>query len=204
MTAELISETQPQMPSTSSGICIECNKAFPSDELVYINHSWVCGQCKPLLLQRLIEGVALPGCSFWRLGKKLVARINTPFPDRCVRCNAPANGFRLKQDFIFVLGAHKRAIIHVGLCDKHRAQHRLGVILGWSSVALGLILLFGGAAIGSGLAALGGIAVLIVFGMVAAVLSTTVTSTKITAEDILISGVHRDFLDELQEWPGPH
>jgi len=192
------------MPSTSSGICIECNQALSSDDLVYINHSWVCAQCKPILIQRLTEGVALPGCSFWRLGKKLVARINAPFPDRCVKCNAPAHGFRLKRDFIFVLGAHKRAIIHIGLCERHRAQHKLGVIIGWSSVGLGLILLFGGAAIGSGLIALSGMAVLIVFGMFAAVLSTTVTPTRITVEDILISGIHRDFLDELPEWPGPH
>jgi hypothetical protein len=191
------------MPSTSPGICVECGKAFPSDELVFINHSWVCAQCKPILLQRLIEGVALPGCNFWRLDKKLVARINAPFPDRCVKCNAPANGFRLQRDFIFVLGAHKRAVIQIGLCKKHRAQHKLGVIIGWSSVALGLILFFGGAAISSGITALCGMAVLIVFGLIAAVLSTTVTPTKITVEEILISGVHRDFLDDLPEWPGP-
>jgi len=191
------------MPSTTSGVCIECDQAFPSDELVYINHSWVCAQCKPILIQRLTEGVALPGCSFWRLGKKLVARINALFPDRCVKCNAPANGFRLKRDFIFVLGAHKRAIIHIGLCEKHRAQYKLGVIIGWSGVVLGLILLFGGAAIGSGMTALCGLAVLVILGMTAAVLSTTVTPTKITVEDISINGVHHDFLNELPEWPGP-
>ena len=190
------------MLPASSGVCIECDKAFPLDELVHINHSWVCAQCKPIFIQRLIEGAPPPRNNCWRMGKKLVARLDAPFPDRCVRCNAPAHGFRLKRDFIFILGARRRAIVHIGLCNRHLARHKLGVIIGCSSVALGLILLFGGATIGSGWTSLSGIAVLIVCGMTAAILTTTVTPTKITSENIWISGVHRDYLDHLPEWRG--
>ena len=35
--------------AAGSAICVECGKAFPSDELVTLNKSLVCAQCKPLL-----------------------------------------------------------------------------------------------------------------------------------------------------------
>ena len=35
--------------------------------------------------------------SLWRMNKRLVTRTETVFPDRCIKCNAPANGFRLKR-----------------------------------------------------------------------------------------------------------
>ena len=190
------------MPPASSAICIECEQAFPSDELVLIQHSWVCAQCKPIFLQRLIEGATLPGDGFWRMGKRLVAQLDTPFPDRCVKCNAPANGLRLKRDFFFLLSARKRVIVHVGLCEKHRARHQLGVIIGWIGVTLGPIMLFGGLAIGSGGFILGGLAVLFICGTSAA-LTATVAPTKVTRENIWLTGVHRDFLDSLPEWRGP-
>ena len=191
------------MPSTSSGICIECNQAFPSDELVCINRSSVCAQCKPLFLQRLVEGATPPGCGLWRSGKTLVARLDATFPDRCVKCNASASGFRLKRDFIFIWGAHKRAIIHVGLCQKHRADYKLGVIIGWSTLLPGLILLLGGVALNHGDTAAGGAAVLIIGGIIAAILMTTVNPTKTTRDNIWMGNVNRDFLDQLPEWPGP-
>ena len=127
-------------------------------------------------------------------------RLDAPFPDRCVRCNAPAHGFRLKRVFFFVVGARKTAVLHLGLCEKHRSRYRFGVTIGWSSVALGLTLLFGGAASGSGGIIFSGIAVLLVGGVLAAVLAMTITSTRISHDNVWITGVHRDFLDQLPEW----
>ena len=195
-------QAEVQMPPRTFALCVECDNAFPADELLYIHPVPVCARCTPIFLQRLIEGAALPGYRFWRSGRKLVARLDASFPDRCVRCNGPAKDFRLKRDFFFTFGPHKRALIHIGLCQKHRARHKLGAIIGAGSVALGLILLLGGAAIGSGSIAFAGIAVLLVLGLIAAILSTTVTPSKIATEHIWLNGVHRDFLDGLPEWPG--
>ena len=191
------------MDPSSSGTCVECDKAFPSDELVYIHQSCVCAQCKPLFMQRLLEGVAPPGCAFWRVGNKLVARLDSRFPDRCVKCNAPANGFQLKRAFIFPFGARKRPIIHIGLCHKHRVRYKLGVILGWCNLLLGLTLLLGGVLMSHSQMAAIGQAVLIGGGIIAGILMTTVSPTKITHDNMWIAGVHRDFLDQLPEWPGP-
>jgi uncharacterized RDD family membrane protein YckC len=49
--------------------CSECGKALPYDEMVAFGNSMVCGACKPLYAQKLLEGVRLPGAvrygGFW-------------------------------------------------------------------------------------------------------------------------------------------
>lgn len=214
---------QAMPPSPAGGICVECGKAFPPDELVHVNHSWVCAQCKPLFLQRLVEGAPSPAIgSLWRTGNRLVTCSETPFPDRCVKCNAPANGYRLKRVLywqhpaylllffcsllvllIVILIVRKKAILHVGLCEKHRARRKLGLIIGWTSVVLGLTLLIGGLGLSSGTAALIGGAILLVGGITGGILASVITPTKITKENVWITGVHRDFLAQLPDWNGP-
>lgn len=70
-----------------------------------------------------------------------VAPLNAPWPDRCVKCNAPAGGYRLKQSlywhpawvYLLILpGVLIYAIVaavirkpyvgHVGVCPKHRTR----------------------------------------------------------------------------------
>jgi len=213
-------------PATDAGppaeTCIECGQAFPGDELVYVNRSWVCAKCKPILLQRLVEGASLPsGGGLWRMGRRLVTCSETPFPDRCVKCNAPANGYRLKRVLywqhpayyllllcnlivllIVVLIVRKKAILHIGLCERHRTRRQISLALGWGSAALGVVLIIAGAGYDSGLAVVIGIATLLIGGITGAAMATTVTPTKMTKENVWITGVHRDFLAQLPEWPG--
>src|ERR1700733_2454444 len=89
----------PPVPHSTPMVCAECGRSFPPVDLVQINRSWVCAQCKPVFLQKMIEGVAPSTAAgrLWRMNKQLVTRSETPFPDRCVKCNAPINGFRLKR-----------------------------------------------------------------------------------------------------------
>jgi hypothetical protein len=175
------------------------------------------------LLQRLREGVTAPsGIGLWRQKKRVVTFADTVFPDRCIKCNAPADGFRLKRVLywqhpaylllllcnllillIVVLIVRKKAIVHVGLCEKHRAQRKQGLIIAWSSVIAGVLLLIIGAGLDSGKAALIGIAVLLVGTIFGGVRARTVSATKITKENVWVGGVNRSFLDTLPEWPGP-
>ncbi len=81
-------------------------------------------------------------------------------PDRCVKCNAPANGYRLKRNLswhppvwyflilisllvyiIVALVIRHTAKIQVGLCEEHRRQRRWAIALGWigSLAGIGLI-----------------------------------------------------------------
>jgi uncharacterized RDD family membrane protein YckC len=60
--------------------CAECGRTFPSNEVVTIEGRAVCAGCKPLAMQRLKEGVALPGtlhyAGFWiRFGAKIIDAI---------------------------------------------------------------------------------------------------------------------------------
>jgi hypothetical protein len=49
-------------PLTSGGgmVCSQCGQTFSPDQLLTLNGVWVCAGCKPILLQRIREGVA-PG-----------------------------------------------------------------------------------------------------------------------------------------------
>lgn len=86
----------------------------------------------------------------WRDGKLLVMRPEANLPDRCIRCNAPAGGFRFKRNLswhppgwylllffnliIYVIVAlivRKRAKVAVGLCARHRKKRANAIILGW-------------------------------------------------------------------------
>jgi hypothetical protein len=59
-----------------------------------------------------------------------------------------------------------------------------------------------GAGLSSGWAALVGGLVLLVGGITGAAMATIITPTKITKENVWVSGVHQDFLAELPEWRG--
>ena len=49
--------------------CSECGQVFPGEDLVQIGGALVCASCKPLAVQKLKEGVDLPGefryAGFW-------------------------------------------------------------------------------------------------------------------------------------------
>src|SRR5688572_14293637 len=85
-------------------LCNECRKFFPQSEMICLNHAWVCASCKPVFLQRMAEGIAPPlGVGeMWRKGRLLIFHSETSFPDRCIRCNAPADGYRLKAQLYWV------------------------------------------------------------------------------------------------------
>ncbi len=87
-----------------------------------------------------------------------IAPMSAPWPDRCVKCNAPAEGYRLKQSLywhpawlyvlilpgvlvyaVVALVIRKSYVGHVGLCPSHRSRRRwilgAGAFLAISSVA---------------------------------------------------------------------
>ncbi len=85
----------------------------------------------------------------FRDGGFLVARDGTPFPDRCVRCNHAAEGFRLKKTFywhppnwyalvllnlliyaIVAMVVRKKASFEVALCPRHRSRRRWCITAG--------------------------------------------------------------------------
>lgn len=221
-----MAQWQPLNQSRSAGqpgvVCLMCGKAFPPEEIVRLNNSPVCAQCKPMFLQRMQESAIMPSpLNLWREDKKLVARSETVFPDRCVKCNAPAGGIRLQRKLywahpaylllilcnllvllIVYLIVRKKAVVQIGLCERHRVQRKRGLAIGWGSVALGAILICLGAVFNSGWCVFAGILLMLIGGITGGVIARTVTPTKIDKEYVWMTGVHPDFLAALPQWGG--
>jgi hypothetical protein len=111
----------------------------------------------------LEDGYVLPpppstGSGVWRDGKTLIMTKDASLPDQCVKCNAPANGFRLKRNLswhhpaiylvilvawiiyiVLAIALSKRATVFFGLCTEHYNRRRGLLIVGWIMLALGLI-----------------------------------------------------------------
>lgn len=96
------------------------------------------------------------------------------FPDRCIRCNAPAGGYKLKRVFmwhppavyftilaglliyaIVAVITRKSATTHVGLCPAHRARRRNGLLLAWLGCIGSFALMIVGARAGGAVILLG-------------------------------------------------
>lgn len=201
------------------GICAECGQYFPADELITLNKTPVCARCKPLFLQRMAEGVATSGAAgIWRQGNRLVTRSETPFPDRCVKCNAPAGGYRLKRVLywqhpayyllllcnllvllVVVLIVRKKAILHIGLCEAHRAQRKTAIIVCSVGMLGGVAIIIGSIVAQGGWLALAGVAIFLTGAIWGIVKGRTIAATKIDKDHVWVSGVGREFLDELPE-----
>jgi hypothetical protein len=207
-----------------SGVaCAECGKIFPPEETIQLNNLRVCAQCKPIFLQRMAEHAPMPSTgNLWRKNRRLVTQSETIFPDRCVKCNASANGFRLKRTLywahpaylllilcnilvllIVYLIVRKKAVVHVGLCEGHRMRRKLGIWIAWSSVGLGFVLICCGGGFNSGWWMLSGVLLMLAGGITGGVMARTVAATKIDKEYVWLAGVNRDFLAQLPEWNGP-
>lgn len=207
--------------SATGKTCAECGKIFPPDELVALNRSLVCAHCKPIFLQRMAEGASTPGGQgIWRQGKKLFTRSETPFPDRCVKCNAPANGFRLKRVLywqhpayyllllcnllillIVIMIVRKKAVLHIGLCETHRQRRKTAVAACTIGIIGGIVLIAAGATMSSGWLILLGVILFFGGAIWGVARGRSIAATKIDKEYVWVSGVCKAFLDELPERP---
>lgn len=208
---------------TATGVkCVECGRVFPPSDLIQIHQSSVCAACKPVFLQRLSEGAAMPSSiGLWRQNKRVVTVNETTFPDRCVKCNEPANGFCLKRTLywqhpaylllilcnllillIVVLIVRKKAVVHIGLCEKHRANRTYGLTIGWLGFLGGLAAIIGGAIMQSWITVVIGVVLILVGAVFGIAWGRTVYATKITKENVWVGGVNSKFLENLPDWPG--
>lgn len=96
--------------------------------------------------------IAPPVGGVWRDGRLLVMHKGGVLPDLCVKCGAPAHGFRVQRTFywftpwiyfaipilllfaVLTLVMRKELHTFLSLCPEHRAKRRNGLIL-WSLVS---------------------------------------------------------------------
>ena len=208
--------------ATATSVCAECQRSFPQSEMVVLNRSWVCEQCKPVFVQRMKEGVGPSGGQLWRFKRQLVCRPGASLPDRCVKCNVPTHGSRMKRQLywhpslvyllilvnllVYVIVAmivRKRATLQVGVCAAHRKRRLLIIAGSWLTALAGMALIFYGLSNNQGGLSLIGLIAFLGAIIVGAVLGPLVSAVKIDNEYVWVKGVCREYLETLPEWSGP-
>jgi hypothetical protein len=139
-------------PVLDQAVCAECQRIFGKSDLLRYENAYVCAACKPAFFQKLQEGITPGGASvLWRCGKFLIMRKDATLPNRCVKCNADAAGYKLKRKLfwhhpalylmivfpgllIYAIVATivgKRARIEIGLCGEHRRLRSRNLLIAW-------------------------------------------------------------------------
>jgi hypothetical protein len=153
---------------------------------------------------------------YWRDGKRVVMDRSAVLPDRCFKCNEPANGYRrtvklsyvpIGRELMFGVWAYvsaKRAQIEVGLCERHQRSRAVTVALGSLLLILAAMIVFKQVKATDVTLPLLATAGLIggVIGLIyAAVGGRLVRATKITDAHIWLKGAGEAFLASLPDAP---
>jgi hypothetical protein len=183
-------------------------------------------------LSDLTPEIVDEGDSLWRDGKFLIVRKESVFPDRCVKCNAPALGWRLKRTLywhhpawyallalfltcscagplIYVVAAlivRKKMIVQYGLCPEHARERRraLAVTVLLAVVGIGLMVVGIATARRTPFPIMPwtGLATLFVAIMFGFLAVPTLSPKRIDSLYAKLRGAGAPFLAELPEWDG--
>jgi MFS family permease len=158
----------------------------------------------------------------WRDAALLVMTKKASLPDRCLKCNEPADGWTLKRKLmwhpqywylliffnliiyaIVAMIVRHTAVVMVPLCADHRRRRRRAIAVGWLLSIAGIVAFILGVAIGeqySGLIALGA-SILFLVGLIYGLVGAqTAVPHKIDKRFVWLKKVHPAFLAGLPSW----
>ena len=157
--------------------------------------------------------------SIWRDKSTLVMTKDASLPDRCVKCNAPANGVRLKRMLawhspvlylviffavlIYVILAailSKRATVYIGLCNQHFQRRRKQKVIGWLLLAIGVVVPILAIAYDYPILGLLGFAVFLFAVIWLVVVSRVVVVKKIDDQLVWLNGINSNYLAQFPAW----
>ncbi|MBL9146491.1 MAG: DUF4339 domain-containing protein [Verrucomicrobiaceae bacterium] len=137
-------------PGPGTVPCSECGRAFPSSEILDLRGHRVCAGCKPVVLQKMAEGVApMGGDGVWRSGPKLVFRSGASLPGKCIKCGQPSTTRQQRTLYwhapwiyilvlvslliyvVLALVLRKKAEVAIPLCEEHRKARSNGLLTTW-------------------------------------------------------------------------
>ena len=199
--------------------CVECQRKFSTNDLLRYESVYVCAECKPTFFQKVREGIT-PGSQIWRAEKFLVLRKDSALPPRCVKCNAPQHGNRIKRrlfwhpPWIYILipagllvyaivatVIGKRAIVDVPICLEHRRIRWRDLLVTWLLILLCLAA-FGYAIVASnGWWALVGLSLLFAGAIYGGLRTTIVAPKRMDDNFVWLKGVGPEFLAPFPEFP---
>ncbi|HEY8411800.1 MAG TPA: hypothetical protein VIK76_10370 [Pyrinomonadaceae bacterium] len=156
----------------------------------------------------------------WRNDSVLVMTKEALLPNRCVKCNAPAEE-QLKRKLtwhhpalyllilvsvliyaVVALVVRKTAIVTVGLCDEHSSARRQNIWITCLLVFLSIASFVLAAVMEEGMLAFGGAVFLLAAAIYGGVTLRVVTPTKIDNYLVWLKGVDRNYLQQFPEWRG--
>jgi uncharacterized membrane protein len=158
--------------------------------------------------------------AIWRNKKVLVMTKQALLPDRCVKCNAPADT-KLKRKLtwhhpaiyilafiglllylIVALVTRKTAIVDVGLCRDHVAARKRDILITWA-LGLSFVLSWVVSAMMEDMTfLLIGIALMFATAIYGVLRVRIVAPNKIDDHFVWLTGVHPSYLQQLPEWRG--
>jgi hypothetical protein len=182
--------------------CVECHDLLPKAELMVFDGFYSCPQCKPLVVKKIARGEAV-GAVFRYGADRIVVRKGAVLPNTCAKCNAPAGRFGVPQGIWWKVA--------IGLCPVHRRRRTLFSLLGGIILTLGIFAFpyFMSAANSAsvptkywgGAAAWGSV---LVTGSATIGLSRNFRTRRLSRNEIVIKGLHPDYVAQFPEWPGDH
>lgn len=161
------------------------------------------------------------GC--WRDGRLLVLRKEAILPDRCIKCNLPANQYRLTRKLSWhppvwyltllispllyiIVGIFVRnsARIKVGLCPHHRTRRFHVIASAWAAILVGIALIMVGSAWAESdwfLLVFLVASIMILSGIIGGIVGSQVVSTKsIDKYHVWLAKVNPEYLEMLPAW----
>jgi hypothetical protein len=156
----------------------------------------------------------------WRQKNMLVMHKQAALPDRCVKCNRPANGRTLTKKFmwhhpawfLFILAGvliylivalvvRKPVTLHLGLCDEHFSRRRTAIWSSWLILALSVALIIFGAANELPALFLVGLLLIFVAAIYGAFSANVVAIQKVDDQYVWLKRINKDYLMMLPELP---
>gem|GEM_PF-1092270 len=194
---------QPFEPS-SKRRCHECGKLVAEQNSIGLGGFVICSSCKPAALAKLKGGDPDPigDDLVWRDRKTVVVGARATMPDRCVKCNAPAEGIRISCSVSWKWGNlnQPQTSIEIGLCEAHRRRGsvhaRVGLLL---IIAIILITISRSSQSNRGFYAMG--LLLLFAGLQWAIPSVRFLAANRDWHWIYLKGAGREFLESLEEFP---
>jgi hypothetical protein len=146
--------------------CAGCGREFSVEETIEIEGGRSCASCKPLLIQRLLEGAGVGAHGTFRHLKQVVLLPNGELPNRCFACNSGGTQkVRVKLAWhepwvylfillgcmcqvgillylIVALIVRRRVTIHLPLCPLHLGRRRIRIAAFITLIVGGLLSLF--------------------------------------------------------------
>ena len=210
-----LSTSAPPPVQPNTHYCSQCSRSFDAQDMIQYTGLWICADCKPAFFQRLKEGGRSGGA--WREGKLMVASKGAMLPDRCVKCNTPANGLKLTRKLywhppayyllicagalfyvIVALIVRKTTTIDFGICLQHKNKRKRNLAIAWILVGVSMAMFIIGIAANEGSITALGLPVFLAALIFAIVAAQFVTPRKMNADGLVwLKGVNAQYLEQL-------